>query len=313
MTPAVSFVLVSYNQQETAANALMHALDQNYPNLEIVVSDDCSPDQTYERLSRVCAEYRGPHKLKLLRTERNVGLVGNLCHAMDAASGGLAIIAAADDLSHPDRASELARAWVEAGMPQYAVVYSDVRPIDEHGRPVEDWTERVVRPPLTLERLAEGETGPLGASCAITPGLIREPQTIDPGVRHEDRIFPFRAALLGGPVLYVDKPLVDYRVEGGVSRWRHGSRWHYLTEFMAGYLTRLLPDARQRLSDARAAHAPRRIIRRCEQVLAEQGAFLDMADGRRLLSKAVAAVVSGARPRVVAIHLLRFLRAAAER
>ncbi|MFL6727008.1 MAG: glycosyltransferase family 2 protein [Sphingomicrobium sp.] len=310
MSPTVTFVLVSYNQQETAAEAARHALNQVYPNLEIVISDDCSTDETFARLRRVCAEYEGPHEVKLIKTRTNLGLVGNLCNAVAAATGGLAIIAAADDLSHPNRASELVRAWVKAGAPRSAVVYSNVRPVDRDGQIVRTWSERVARPPFTVERLAGGGAGPLGAACAITPNLLYEPQPIDSSVRHEDRVFPFRAALLGGPILFVDKPLVDYRVEGGVSRSNGGDRWHYLTIFAASHIARVLSDARQRLSDAKAARAPKHIVKRCGQVLAEQQAFLEMADGRGLIGKGYRAILRGARPSVIAIHLARFARAA---
>lgn len=313
MTPKVSFLLLSYNQQETAAEAAAHALAQDYPNLEIIISDDCSPDRTFERLSKVCGAYRGTHAVKLIQTAENAGLLGNLIHALHFSTGELAVIAAADDLSSPTRASELAKAWLDAGRPPSAVVYSDVRPIDRQGLALDDWPERVVRPPFTLERLAEGATGPLGATCAITPNLIREPQPIDPGVRHEDRVFPFRALLLGGPILFVDKPLVDYRVEGGISRREVASRWQYLTEFTADYIPRVLPDARQRLSDAIAANAPPQVIKRCEQTLAEQRAFLAMSNGKNLIAKGLRAMSSGARATVIATHLLRFARAAASR
>jgi glycosyltransferase involved in cell wall biosynthesis len=313
VTPEVSFVLLTYNQSATAVDALLCVLNQDYPNLEIVVSDDCSSDDTFDRLEAVCSGYEGPHRLRLTRTDANIGILGNLTQALSAASGGLAVLAAGDDLSYPTRASELSRAWVDAGMPRSAVVYSDVRPIDKDGDLVAGWPERIVRPPWTLWRLAEAGAGPLGAACGITPNLVTEPQSIDPAVRHEDRVFPFRAALLGGPVLFVDKPLLDYRVEGGISRRKITSRWHYLTDFMAEYIARLLPDARQRLSDAKATNAPARVISRCEQVLAEQTAFLEMADGRALIDKSIRAVSAGARPMVIGKHLLRFLRALLDR
>lgn len=313
MTPKVSFLLLSYNQQETAAEAAAHALAQDYPNLEIIISDDCSPDRTFERLSKVCEGYRGTHAVKLIHTAENAGLLGNLTHALQFSTGELIVLAAADDLSSPTRASELAKAWLDAGRPPSAVVYSDVRPIDRQGLALDDWPERVVRPPFTLDRLAEGATGPLGAACAITPNLVREPQPIDPDVRHEDRVFPFRALLLGGPILFVDKPLMDYRVEGGISRREVSSRWQYLTEFTADYIPRVLPDARQRLSDAIAANAPPQVIKGCEQVLAEQQSFLAMSDGKNLVAKGLRAMGSGARATVIATHLLRFARAAASR
>jgi len=38
--PLVSVVITSYNRQQWIAQAIESALQQNYPNLEIVVNDD---------------------------------------------------------------------------------------------------------------------------------------------------------------------------------------------------------------------------------------------------------------------------------
>lgn len=311
MTPRISFILLSYNQESTAEQAATCALAQDYPNLQVIFSDDCSPDNTFTTLQASCKAYTGPHEVRLLRTEKNGGLVRNLENALTHATGALVIIAAADDLSHPQRATRLADAWTKAGMPRSAVVYSNVRPINADGVPIIDWNEKVVEPPFSLEQLAEGSSGPLGAGCAITPNLINEPQPIDPRVVHEDRVFPFRAILLGGAILFVHEPLVDYRVQGGISRQQAKSRWETLTHLTANHMRRVLPDARQRLADAELAHAPKHVLTTCQQLISEQEAYLAMADGTRLIAKGFRAFVSGARPTKIAVHLLRFLRAAA--
>jgi hypothetical protein len=204
-------------------------------------------------------------------------------------------------------------AWRRVGSPSAAVVYSDVRPIDAAGEMVRNWGEWVVRPPWTLERLAEGRSGPLGAACALTPRLLSEPGPINADVRHEDRVFPFRAMLLGGPILFVDAPLIDYRVEGGVSRIAGGDRLAELTANMERRIRNMLPDARQRLADAIAAGAPRSLVRLCRQVIAEQEAMLAMSDGKDLVGKAARGIARGARGSRLAMHLARFALAHGKR
>ena len=311
--PRASFIIMGFNQEPFIEAAVQGAFAQDYANLQIVLSDDGSTDATLAIMERLAAEYRGPHEIAVLKTEKNLGVIRNLTRAIEASCGELCILAAGDDLSSPARTSELVNMWLEAGQPAVSLLYSDVRPIDKNGQFIEGWKEKVVRPPLTLARLAEGATGPLGACCAITPILIRAPQAIDAKVIHEDRVLPFRAALFGGPILFVDRPLVDYRAEGGVSRMAVRDRYHNLTVLTAKHMRRVLPDAFQRLSDAQAAGAPNRIVKRCRQVIFEQQALLEMSDGNALFRKALTAWMSGARLSVLVIQLLRFLRARVEK
>ena len=50
--PPISLVLVSFNQQKYVREAVESALAQDYDNLEIVISDDCSRDKTWEIISQ---------------------------------------------------------------------------------------------------------------------------------------------------------------------------------------------------------------------------------------------------------------------
>jgi glycosyltransferase involved in cell wall biosynthesis len=313
MRARTSFLLLSYNSAATIEAAVQAALAQECEPLDIFVSDDCSTDKSFEIIERTAAAYSGPHGVRCNRNSSNLGLLGNLRSSVALCEGELIVIAAGDDLSRADRARRLTKAWEEGGCPSKAVVYSDVRPIDAKGEPVTDWSEWVARPPWTLERLAEGRDGPLGAACAITPCLIGEPGPIDASVRHEDRVFPFRAMLLGGAIIFVDDRLLDYRVEGGMSRIGGGDRYYELTAHSGRRLTNMLSDAHQRLADAMAVNAPTPLIRLCHQVIAEQKATLAMSDGRALAIKAARAIAAGARSREMLKHLARFGRARAER
>jgi hypothetical protein len=306
MTAGVGIVLLAYNSEATIAEALHAVLTQQGEPLDILVSDDCSADGTFAIVTDIAATYTGPHRLSCHRQPRNLGLVGNLTAAVEMCGAELVVLAAGDDRSRSDRALRLGEAWTRAGRPSAAVIYSDVRPIDSDGQPVGDWPEQVSRPPWTLERLAEGRGGPLGAACAITPRLLNEPGPVNAQVRHEDRVLPFRAMLLGGPILFVDQPLLDYRVVGGVSRSAPASRYDELTAQARRRLTNMLPDARQRLADAVAAGAGPALIRLCRQIVVEQETILAMSDGKALVGKAARGILGGARGSPLLKHLARF-------
>ena len=73
-SPPFSFLMITYNQEQYIADALNSALAQDYPNLEIIVSDDCSSDQTFAIATDIASNYRGPHKITLNRNEPNLGI-----------------------------------------------------------------------------------------------------------------------------------------------------------------------------------------------------------------------------------------------
>lgn len=55
----VSIAFLSFNQATYVAEALRSVLSQDLPGLDIVVSDDCSTDASYEILQQVVGGYRG--------------------------------------------------------------------------------------------------------------------------------------------------------------------------------------------------------------------------------------------------------------
>lgn len=309
----ISFLLVTYQAEATIAAALGAALAQEGEPLDIVLTDDASRDRTFAIAEELAAAYRGPHRVRCFRNPANLGLIGNVRAGMARCEGGLVVLAAGDDRSVPERARCLAEAWRAAGSPDAALVYSEIVPVGEDGTPVQGWGERVARPPWTLERLAEGGNGPLGASCAITARLVTDPEPVDDTIRHEDRVFPFRALLLGGVMLFVDRPLVEYQTSGGVSRHVATSRRDWLTRVLARYHTATLPDARRRLRDAELAGAPSAIVARCRKRVREQEALLALASGAPVLPTLARAIAAGAPPLPLLAWVARMARARFER
>lgn len=71
--PLMSVVIVSHNNVSTIKDAINSVIDQTYPNVEIVMVDDCSDDGTREVLDEFKQEYP---QLKILSTLVNSGSAG---------------------------------------------------------------------------------------------------------------------------------------------------------------------------------------------------------------------------------------------
>lgn len=90
----VSIVIPIYNQAHFVEKAIESALAQDYGNLEIIVSDDASTDETAQVISTVFNDGR----LKYFRNDQNLGRVANYRKALyDYASGDWALNLDGDD------------------------------------------------------------------------------------------------------------------------------------------------------------------------------------------------------------------------
>lgn len=109
--PKLSYVLLAYNREKYIRKAIESAFEQDYKGeLEIIISDDCSPDSTYDIIKQCAATYRGPHKVITTQTPKNLYLAGHTNHALQFVTSDWAIRADDDDYSSPDRCSLIAEA-----------------------------------------------------------------------------------------------------------------------------------------------------------------------------------------------------------
>ena len=70
--PLVTFALFAYNQERFIREAIEGAFAQTYEPLEIILSDDCSADRTFEIIQENAAAYLGPHSVFTYRTPYNL-------------------------------------------------------------------------------------------------------------------------------------------------------------------------------------------------------------------------------------------------
>lgn len=211
-TPPVTMVVTGYNQADLIGEAIAGALAQDYPNLQIILSDDASSDDTFARMEAAATTYRGPHRVLAHRLPRNAGTLGNIYSAAGRATGDLVVLAGGDDISYPHRVSTLARCWLRTGADAY---YSKYDLIDEAGRV----TRRGYKPDdadLSHRRYFPYPIEPLhGASAALDRRLFDRYPLPAERVRSEDAFFTLMLALDRGRIEYVDEPLVAYRQHGG--------------------------------------------------------------------------------------------------
>jgi glycosyltransferase involved in cell wall biosynthesis len=242
--PLVTHFLYGYKQERSIRAAIEGVLAQTYQPLEVVLSDDCSPDGTYRVMQEMAAAYRGPHKVVLNRNPKNLGIAGHVERIMEIASGGFIVENAGDDVSAPDRVERLVAAWRGAGG-KALVVHSAKLDVDADGDPLE--MREIYAPLVGLTPLGmlQRKHALIGATMGWDRAVYDRFGPVSDVAPFHDYPIGFRALLLGGAeaVAWLDEPLVRYS-KGGVSRhrpqsygywWFFGDRIRYMRWDLAFY------------------------------------------------------------------------------
>ncbi len=75
-------VIASYNNSAYCKKNIASVLDQNYTNYRVIYIDDCSPDDTYAKVSALIAESPFASRFSVTRNESNQGALANLYRAI---------------------------------------------------------------------------------------------------------------------------------------------------------------------------------------------------------------------------------------
>jgi len=97
--PLVSIIVITYNSAKYVLETLESAKSQTYQNIELIVSDDCSTDNTVE----ICKKWIDENKKRFVRTElitseKNNGIAPNCNRGLYAAKGEWVKFIAGDDV-----------------------------------------------------------------------------------------------------------------------------------------------------------------------------------------------------------------------
>lgn len=103
MKPLVTCILFAYNQEKYIEEAVKSILNQDYENLEIILSDDCSSDQTYNKICSVVEHSSTKHIVSINQNKKNLGLTAHFNKLLELSNGEIIVVAAGDDISLKDR------------------------------------------------------------------------------------------------------------------------------------------------------------------------------------------------------------------
>jgi len=240
--PLVSVVIATYNMGQYLPDAVQSVLDQTWTNLEVVVIDDGSTDDTPERMAELAA---ADGRVVYVRTP-NQGQPKAKNAGINKAKGNFIAFCDGDDQWRKDK--------LELQMPQFndpevGVVYSDVSYFDGDGAELDKAQDggRVsgfVTNQLLIKNFVPFGTAVIRRACVEQDGMFDE--TLPMGI---DWDLWLRYSVRW-KFLHVPEPTYRYRVwEGQMSknyRGRYENAFRILRKFLDMHPGRISPDLEAR-------------------------------------------------------------------
>jgi glycosyltransferase involved in cell wall biosynthesis len=215
MTPRVSVVVPSYNHARFVEACVRSALAQTFADLEVVVSDDASTDDTLAVLGAI----RDP-RLVVHPSAENLGVSANLNRAIGEARGELVAVLDSDNLFLPEKIARQV-AFLDAH-PRVAAVFTLAEFIDDAGEPfrgqsrlAELYRAEHHDPPRWLRRFF------LKGNCLCHPSVVIRREALERVGLYDPRFHQMndlelwtRLCRAGHRIAVLDERLVRFRIHG---------------------------------------------------------------------------------------------------
>lgn len=193
----ITLFLYSYNHENFIDSAIDAVLSQNTDDIEVILSDDASKDNTFSIMQQKVNEYKGNKRILLNRNKQNLGITNHLNKIMKMGTGEWFILCAGDDISFINRVSHIIELINK--YPNVMAINTEYEIINQYGKIKERWHFNVNKPYVT------GATGAWNRKIFDFFGPITMNTTA------EDVVIPYRAMLLGNLLLDIN-PTIYYRV-----------------------------------------------------------------------------------------------------
>ena len=201
--PLVSVVIPTYNRAAVIGASLESVFRQDYPNIEIIVVDDGSKDDTEHVMEPYIAKgvryYRQENRGA--PTARNAGV--------ERAEGELIAFLDSDDAWEPNKISAQVRRMGES-FPDVALIYTGMRKVDQNGALL-GYKTPSKRGAIYLDLLRDNVVGST-STALVKASVVREVGGFDTALRSRQDLDLWLRIAKKYSIDYVADPLVIYSV-----------------------------------------------------------------------------------------------------
>ncbi len=217
----VTVICLCYNQAHYVGDAVTSVFDQHYSNVELIVVNDASQDNSSEVILKLLEKYPS---VKFVNHQENKGMCKSFNEALSLAEGDYIIDLAADDILLPERISEQVKVFQTLNQ-NYGVVFSDAYEVNEKKEIVGTFYLRNNLGQL-LSFVPQGNVFKYlvhsyqicSPTIMVRKSVLDELGGYDENLSYEDYDFFIRSSR-NYKYYFIDKPLIYKReVKGSVSK-----------------------------------------------------------------------------------------------
>jgi succinoglycan biosynthesis protein ExoO len=263
--PAVraTVVIPAYGAEQNLLRAADSALSQSLRDIEVIVIDDASPDQSWPLIAGLMAR---DHRVRAVRNRINRGKSISMNRAISVARGRWLAVLDADDWYHPERLEVLIAAGEHHQVDMVAdnqILY-DARADQIVGTA---WTEGKTTWDMNFDDFLLGSNAYENFNLGMLKPLIRVDFMRDAGLGYEakarqgeDFFHLLQFYISGGKALVCDTPYYYYTQPfGTISRqWSHSERTRYDFNNAHEINRRYLNNAQQLMTAGQRRHLQER-------------------------------------------------------
>ena len=216
--PLVTIMIPCYNHEAFLGDCLSSILAQDYENIELLICDDCSPDNSYSVISSYEEKLRERFaRVEIMRNEKNCGVTKNVNRMLHIAHGAYVKTLASDDAMAPNAIRSMV-GYLEDNPEASVVVSNGVKVPEEQHYPDFSSHEKIYACPPDFskdgffERVAR--CNEISAPAAmVRMSVYQQYGFYDESVKVEDYEFWLRILKDGKTQFgFLDKDLLFYRI-----------------------------------------------------------------------------------------------------
>lgn len=183
--PLVSVICLSYNHEAYVVETLNSVINQTYPNIELLIADDFSSDNSVNVINNWLENHPKTH---FLSNEKNIGNTKTFNKLVKIAKGDFIVDLAADDILLPNCIAKQVETFQNSNYKNLAIVYGNLIEIDENDTFIRNYYTEVDDPKSgDIYKMVIGRTTKIcSVSSMIKKSVFEKLGYYDENLAYED-------------------------------------------------------------------------------------------------------------------------------